>query len=443
MFKLLNLTQDKNIVVTGIAGGGKTVFLTSLISHLMEFGQGHFYLGRGVDLTDFKEIASRNKWPPAFAHALYREDLARGKWPEKSTDCAEYTCEIRRSDWMLYKQRLSFFDFPGERIADAAIAACSSYKDWSEHMLTHFARHHDYAQAAGPYLEYIKGKNISLDRVLALYRETLARLILAYKPLISPSTFLLDQQGIPATFASPTEIAAGRHTGLSQAEQFAPLSESILQEYPELAKRMSKIYKTYRKQVVLPVFEKISRADALVVLVDIAGLLAGGVGRYNDNRQILLDLFDILRPGSDIGSLLFRYFKFWQKQLSRVAFVSAKADLVHPMDVENKRMAGLLKMMTDRAGKMLPQVKSDWFICSACHSTFAVEGVRRLKGKIVRNNKDQVFKEYNVPELPRTWPENWSPGDYPFYQVYPDAPENYLLPPRHIGLDRIFEFISK
>ncbi|WP_291322469.1 YcjX family protein [Desulfonatronospira sp.] len=442
MRNALNLRQHNNVVVTGIAGGGKTVFITSLVSHLMEFGQGHFHVGKGVDITDFREIPSRGDWPPYFTHSTFREELARGRWPQKTMDCSQYTCQFRRSDWMLHTQRMSFFDFPGERIADAAIAAFNSYSQWSDHVLSHFSRHHDYARAAGPYLEYIRGQKIETQRLLALYRETLARLILAYKPLITPSVFLLDQQGQTAAPGTVEEIASSRPAGLTAGRQFAPLPEKARRDNPELARKMSVEYRIYRKEVALPVFENISQAGSLVVLVDIPSLLAGGVGRYNDNRQILLDLFEIMRPRSDLGTLLLRYLKFWQKRLNRVAFVAAKADLVHPMDIENRRLIGLLRMMTERAGKMLPQVKSEWFVCSACHSTFPVSGVRRLKGKIARDNPGREFKEYSVPELPVTWPENWSAGDYPFFRVYPDAPENYLIPPRHLGLDRVFEFIS-
>ena len=439
---VLNLREHRNVAVTGIAGGGKTVFLTSLISHLMEFGQGNFHVGRGVDITDFREIPRREKWPPFFAHSAYREDLARGRWPEKSTDCSEYVCRFRRSDWMLHTQGMSFFDFPGERTADAAIAAFSDYEQWSGHVLSHFERHHDYAAAAGPYLDYVRGPEISKDRLLHLYRETLAGLILNYKPLVTPSTFLLDQQGVPADPGTVQEIAAERIAGTAENRQFAPLPEKVCRENPGLAREMSVEFRIYRKKVALPVFEKISRAGSLVVLVDIPSLLAGGVGRYNDNRQILLDLFEILRPSSDLGTLLLRYLRFWRRSLSRVAFVAAKADLVHPMDVENRRLIGLLKMMTRRTAEMLPQVKCEWFVCSACHSTFPVPGVRRLKGRIARGNPQREFKEYSVPELPEAWPENWAPGDYPFFRVYPDAPENYLIPPRHMGLDRVFEFIS-
>jgi uncharacterized protein len=438
---LLNLRQHKRVVVTGIAGGGKTVFLTSLLSHLAEFGQGGFHIGKGVDITDFRELPLKRKWPPGFAHSSFREDLARGRWPEKSTDCSKYVCEFRRTDWKFYTERMSFFDFPGERVADAAIAAFSGYAQWSDHILDHFSMHHSYLTAAGPYLEYIEKNTIDENTLLGLYRETLARLILAYKPLVSPSTFLLDRDGVPASPGDPEQIAASRFSGVSGPRQFAPLGSSAREQNPELTRKMSRLYNEYRKLVAMPVFEEISRAGSLVVLVDIPSLLAGGVGRYNDDRRILLDLFEALRPRSDIGSLLMKYFPFRLKALDRIAFVAAKADMVHPMDIDNKRLMNLLKMMTHRASRMLPGVRSKWFVCSACHSTFPAEDGRRLRGKIIYDNPEGEFREYTVPELPESWPEKWQPGQYSFYKVYPDAPENYLIPPRHLGLDQVFEFI--
>ncbi len=440
---LINLKRHNRVVITGIAGGGKTVFLTSLLSHLAEFGQGHFHLGKGVDITDFRELPVKGGLLPGFTHFKYREDLARGRWPEKTTDCSRYACEFKRSDWKLYTQKMSFFDFPGERVADAAIAAFSGYGDWSDHILAHLKRHHGSLSAAGPYLEYIDQDILSEDVLLKLYRETLARLILAFKPLVSPSVFLLDQKGVPASPGTPEEIAASRYAGVSASRQFAPLSARARKQNPDLTAKMTRIFKEYRNIAAMPVFENISRAGSLVVLVDIPSLLAGGVGRYNDDRRILLDLIEVLRPKSDIGSLLMKFFPFRRKSLNRIAFVAAKADMVHPMDIENNRMINLLRMMTDRARRMLPEVRSEWFVCSACRSTFAVEGGRRLRGKIIYDNQDKEFKEYNVPELPENWPEKWRPGVYPFYKVYPDAPQNYLIPPGHMGLDRVFEFISR
>lgn len=447
MFDTLTLRNHKNIAITGIAGGGKSVFLTSIISHLSESGNSDFHLKNGISITDFRSIPIKSKWPPQFAHSKFRESIAKKQWPEKTTDCAVYSCEFTRSDWRLYKQKLTFFDFPGERIADAAIAKYSDYGEWSDHILNYFSEQHDYSFAAQQYIEYVKNDNLEINTLLREYREVLAKLILSFKPLISPSTFLLDKTGKQAEFESYIGIAQKRFSGLSQDEQFAPMPEDARKKNPKIVKAMASAYKKYRQEVALPVFENVLQATNLVVLIDIPSLLAGGVGRYNDNRQIMIDLFEVIRPGSDIGAVLFKYFKYTtglfllENSLESISFVAVKADMIHPMDIENGRVMDLLRMITDRPRRMLPDVECQWFVCSACHSTFPVEGERRLRGRIAANNPEKEYKEYDVPELPTTWPDNWQARDYPFFKVYPDAPENFLNPPRHIGLDKVVEYL--
>ncbi len=449
MMDFMKVGNHKKIAITGIAGGGKSVFLTSILSHLSEYGNSDFHINKGIDITDFRTIPLGSKWPPQFAHSKYRENIAKKQWPAKTTDCAKYCCAFRRSDWTFFRQKLTFFDFPGERVADAAIAKFSDYGDWSDHILNHFSERNDYVVAANPYLEYLKSETISQDTLLLKYREVLAKLILEFKPLISPSTFLLDITGSPAEREPYAEIAAKRFTGISQDEQFAPLPKESREKNPQLAKTLAASYKRYRREIALPVFENVLQATKLVVLIDIPSLLAGGVGRYNDNRQIMIDLFEVLRPGSDIGAILLKYFKYTtglfllENSLESIAFVAAKTDMIHPLDIENGRTMDLLKMITDRPKRMLPDVECEWFVCSACHSTFPVGGERRLRGRLAFNNPEKEFKEYDVPELPSAWPDNWKARDYLFYKVYPDAPENYLKPPRHIGLDKIVEFLLK
>ncbi len=430
------------MAVTSISGGGKTVFITSLISHLSEFTPSKFDIGKGVEISNFRTIINKKQWPPEFKYEKYRNAIAKKNWPEKSTDCSLYTCEFSRSDWRLKKHKLSLFDFPGERIADAAIAAFKDYGEWSDHILTHFAEHHDYAESSKPYLNYMKKGNIS-NSVIMIYKEMQANLILLYKPLVSPSTFLVDQSGSVAMPWSAPEIAAARYSGISYVEQFAPLSREARENYPELAERMAKHYSTYRNKVALPVFDNISQATNLIVLIDIPSLLAGGVGRFNDNCQILIDLFKVLEPGDFLGSTISKYFKILiGKALRNVSFVATKTDTIHPVDLANGRVITLLRMMTERTRRVLPDVKYEWFVCSACHSTFPVYGVRRLRGRVTYDNPEKKLKEFDVPEVPESWPNNWEYGDYPFYKVYPDAPENYLNPPKQYGLDKIFCFIS-
>ena len=88
----------------------------------------------------------------------------------------------------------------------------------------------------------------------------------------------------------------------------------------------------------MPVFRELSSVKCLVVQIDIVSLLAGGVGRYNDNRQIFLDLFKTFRTDSSLGSRIMRLFKLWSRRLERVAFVAVKADMVRPSDIENKKL---------------------------------------------------------------------------------------------------------
>ncbi|MFP4052862.1 MAG: YcjX family protein, partial [Phycisphaerae bacterium] len=178
----------------------------------------------------------------------------------------------------------------------------------------------------------------------------------------------------------------------------------------------------------------------LVVLVDIPSLLMGGVGRYNDNRQVLLDLFESLRPDSSLGGRLWRLLTFWKGRIERVAFVATKADLVHPSDVKNNRLQELLEQMTARAKTLLEGVRFDWFVCSACRSTRPGSSEHTLIGRPATGDPDGPETEFRVSPVPESWPDDWTPGDYRYSQVHPVVSRNLQIPPDHVGLDRVFDF---
>ncbi len=433
----------RKIAVTGIAGGGKTVFMTSMLSHLIEHDPYHFRFGSDARILNFRERKPAIRYGEHFRLDAFRDALSREqRWPSKTRDCAHYACEFRRSDWALRNCRLHFFDLPGERIADAAIAAHSSFAEWSDHLIKHLEAKSDYRAQAQEFLKLQKQENLAEETILTAYKTTLARLILSYKPLISPSTFLLDANAEPAREKEVDALATARASGLD-GQEFAPLNTRARKHNPALAKAFAIRYRAYRREIVLPVFEELKDADRLVVLVDIPSLLAGGDGRYNDNRQILNDLFDTLRPGSLLGARLLSLFGVNLWPLKRVAFVAAKADTVHPEDVENGRLHGLLRSMTDRARQMLPGVQCQWFVSSACLSTRPGNGTRSLIGRPANGNPEGAEMEFEVSEVPTKWPSAWEPGDFQFYRVLPQVPRNLQIPPAHIGLDRIFDFISE
>ncbi|MCX7011086.1 MAG: YcjX family protein, partial [Candidatus Sumerlaeota bacterium] len=330
--------RERRIAVTGITHGGKTVFLTSLIHHLSEHDADEFRFGRRAQITEFREVRTRARYGEHFRYKAYLDRLARlGQWPEKTRDCLHYGCEFRRSDWRWIGSRLLFFDLPGERIADAAIAANPNYADWSEEILAHFADHSAYEEQAQPFLALQERAGLGLHELIGEYKRTLGRLILNYKPLISPSTFLLDPQGRPARGGTAEELAErqtaglGPRTGGGAPREFAPLCAVARARHPMLAALMAQHYREYRRQIVLPIFGELLRAHRMIVLIDIPMLLAGGDGRFNDNRQILMNLFETLRPDSSLGGRLMRALTFWTRPLDRIALVAAKAASTNPL----------------------------------------------------------------------------------------------------------------
>ncbi len=455
------------IAITGIAGGGKTVFLSSLVWQLMEIESADFLPGSDLKIADVREIPVKEGTGEPFPFDRYRDALSHERiWPAKTVDCYRFACDFRRREKKRFslsslkkmeglpfraRQRLDFFDFPGERIADAAVASFRHYAEWSDHILRHFRSHSDYRDAVAPYLSLLndmgRGKTHLSEAqnlvgpVAHAYKRTMGRLIYGYRPLITPSTFLLGQEGDMAVPAGEEELAKSRPSGLDLERQFAPLPRKIRYGYPELARDMAANYQLYRKELALPLFREIGKAESLVILVDIPSILAGGVGRYNDNRQILLDLFDALRPDSTLGARLLKVLTFWRKKLRRVAFVATKADLVHPEDIRNGRMDSLLKQMTGRARRMLPEVEFAWFSCSAVRSTRPGKRPGRLVGRPTYRNPLRREKEFDVSSLPESWPRNWKAGDFRFQSVLPEVHRNIQIPPDHMGLDRLLRFL--
>ena len=439
----LSLKSKRKIAITGTARSGKTVFLTSLLWQLKEFNNSEFdlhKLRKEVKIRRFRHVSlSSNEDFPFYK---YRNRLAQSReWPVKTTDVHRSRCEFRRSDWTRFPtQQLDFLDFPGERIADAAIATYDDFGDWSNHMLRYFKDRADYSEVANQFLREVESTDLSADEATRAYRQTLARFFLDCKPLISPSVFLLDEKGNEATYKPLEDLAAERICGLDERSQFAPLPESVRKANKKLAKEMRRHYRRYRKNLVIPLFREVANSDSLIVLVDIPSLLVGGVERYNDNRQIVLDLADVV-AGTAIGGRLKRMFRL--DSLRRVAFVAAKADLVAPNDLKNGRLRFLLKRMTEQVEDILPvKVDIEWFVCSACHSTRPGNTESMLIGAPKPGYPEPVETEFSVSPLPEKWPDDWGVHDYKFYPVYPNTARLFDKPPDHKNLDQVFEFVA-
>ncbi|MBM3981835.1 MAG: YcjX family protein [Planctomycetes bacterium] len=449
-------TTEARVGVVGLYSSGKTVLLTSLINHLQDHDPDRFPLGRpGTQLRRFTVHGPDRGWA-AFNYTGHRDALVNaGLWPRKTTDRAQFVCQFERSDWRFSDCLLKLYDLPGERVADAAMLG-RDFTGWSERVLNQFVNDTAYRTCCAPFLEAVKKPGVTEGELLSTYRLALANLILSYKPLITPSTFLLDLKGQPARPAAPAELAAARHCGLDEANQFCPLPADLRAPGTPLFDTFVGRYNQYVEQVVVPTVAAFRSCTALVVLVDVTMLLAGGVGMYDDNRQIVRDLFDVLAPGENtfFGPLarglgkVFLPHQWRPGWITRVAFCAPKLDLVHPNDRD--RMLLLMRRMVERFAGDRDGLRYEFFNVSSVVSTKALPagaGEPRallgtpLRGADGRKVPPGAEQRFTASELPDDWPLEWAAGRYAFPEVYPRMPARKDYPPDQVNLDKLATFV--
>ena len=264
-------TTEARVGVVGLYSSGKTVLLTSLVNHLQDHDPDRFQLGKpGAQLRRFTVKAPDSGWS-AFNYAGHRDALVNyGRWPSKTTDRSQFVCQFERSDWTFSDCLLKLYDLPGERIADAAMLG-RDFTAWSERMLGLFVNDTTYRTCSAPFLDAIKKPGVTEAELLATYRLALANLILNYKPLITPSTFLLDLKGQPARPAAPEVLAESRHCGIDAENQFCPLPAAL--RTGPLFESFAWRYGRYVDEVVVPTVAAFRSCTSLVVLVDVTMFL--------------------------------------------------------------------------------------------------------------------------------------------------------------------------
>ena len=449
-------TQERYVGVIGMHSSGKTVYLTSLIDHLMNHDPARFRLGPDtaspVTVRRVRPEPVADGWE-AFNYAGNRAALATsGRWPRKTRDRAEFAVGFERSDWRFNAPLLRLFDMPGERLADAAMFG-QSYAQWSDHWHRYTADDAHQRAASAGFLDTLACSPVVEAALIDAYRLALATAVGEhYKPFVTPSSFLLDAAGGVAHGDTPAEIAAGRFVGTGEATQFVPLPVAVRAAHPELTERFARHYQTYQREMVGPYLESLSRCHSLIVMVDVVEMLRSGVAMANDGRQMVRDLMRVIEPGESVlGTALRRLseavLQHRPRWVSRIAFVAPKIDLVHPADRDR-----VLHLMRKHVGSLAQDhdgLECRFFVASAVVSTKSMPGgeaSRVMRGLPYRDADGAkiprgVEQQFPVSTVPEEWPSTWRPGDYSFPEVYPVLPAYQGYPPDQIGLDRVLEFV--
>ncbi len=441
---------EQHIGLVGLGNAGKTVFLTSLIDHIRLDG----FKGRhNVSLTNFKAHETAGGDVKPFCYKLFRELIANEcSWPPKTGEMLHYGFDFRRSDWKI-PVRIHFYDIPGERIADASMFD-RGFRDWSQHTLTCLSENRTAAKNIGAYTKFCEASENDAEAIAHRYKLLLGGLLTEYSALITPSTFLLDMEGKTPEDETAENCSSNRWVGLGKGREFAPLPDSVFKDRPELVKQYEAAYKDYRKNVVKPIFGRLSKCQQLLILADIPGLLCASTYRFNDAVALIEDMLKSLKPRYPKWKKIPDWFlphRFCLSGIKRLALVATKSDMIRRSETD------LLKsLVKEMAGRQLNDlrtygVQTDIFTCAAVRCTDKSERPECLRGYPIFS-EEGVFlpvpvqegarmTEYPVDSLPSTWPRNWKPEDYSFPDVYPLMPVNFGKAPDQEGLWDILSFI--
>ena len=440
--------RSKKVAITGTFGAGKSVFLLSLLHQLHNHDPRYFRVGEG---REDKDTLIKNLIPQTvgdsqflFPYKTFAQRLMKaggGIWPSRYSATQRFRIAFKRSA-RFKRDELDFMTFPLERLLDLNIARIDKYSDWADRVLFHIEEDKQALRAARPYLIHLDAQEQFIERLIRLYKTSLTQFIFDYKTFTAPSTFMIDLHGGRIDGGAAESVSQARFLGLppgdgSGPKEFIPLSGIARMRLPEFLETQEKNYELYRSQLLKPLFGEVNQADTLLILLDIPALLSAGRGAFDEQKWLLGELSKLLKYKNKGGQVLGR------SQVKRVALIANKCDLVRTFERE-ARLPLLLRQLTDDFVERLHKsVEIGRFICSPCMATRPHQDPQSLVGRLINPSKNSERGEvpFNIPEVPKAWPQEYTPQDFPFAKVWPPALQAHEKLPRHYRLDDVFRFI--
>jgi predicted YcjX-like family ATPase len=459
-------TTECRIGVVGPRWSGKTVLLTSLINHLRYHDPARFVLGRRdrpAEITRYSDLTENPRHAsgplPWFDYEGYRNQFVRqGQWPATTRDASQYACQFERSDWSLSDMRLRLFDLPGERVNDIPMIGeeknpAAAFALWSDRVYRRIEKDIAVAESFRPYRELFTLPVATEAEIIHSYKLALGHTRLAYRPYITPSTYLLDREGGRIRGTDPEVLAKTRYCGLGLEVEFCPLPRDYREKHPEVVQRFADRFDRYRNEVVLPVVTQLKTCHGLIVMIDVLAILGHGTAMYNDYRQLVSDLLATLDPSdTTLDAVLRNVYQAilpveWRRSwISKIAFVAPKVDRV-PFE-DRARIKGLMEQMVRHEARNCRGIDINYFAIAAVVGAREVQSARReMVGSTLYDSTGHPLqpgaeRKFAVPGVPDTWPEfGWNAGEYIYPDVYPRVSPLNNCPTEQSGLDEVFNFL--
>jgi uncharacterized protein len=442
--------QTVRIGVTGLAGAGKTVFITSLVHNLLTQKRLPLFSPLvGGQIEAVMLTPQSDQTIPRFALERHLDDLTAKdpRWPESTSQLSQIRVTLKYRPSRLVTRNLTstrllhldFVDYPGEWLLDLPLMDMS-YEEWCkqiQQLITEEPRK-SYAENWIQACQQLQAASRFDERAVEALADKFRSFLLKCK---TSEHRLSNLQ--PGRFILPGDMAG------SPALTFSPLLDFEKQKGDDVwsyRRIMKDRFESYKKNVVKPFFKNhFANLDRQFVLVDLLGAIEAGSSSVKELEGTLDQVMQAYRPGklSWLSSLLLG------KRISHLYFAASKADLL-PRDQQQK-LGSLLRSFARAKGdrSLYLGAQIDFGALAAIRATEAAEIKQngQVIDAIVGRSKDKAEKSVIFPgDIPTDLRDlrNYEAGDFTLPRLAPPtltAIDQGGIP--HIGLDRALDFLLK
>jgi predicted YcjX-like family ATPase len=432
------LNRHLRLAVTGLSRSGKTVFITSLVHHLID-GHGLPFLEAVHDQRYLGARIVDEDRPDRFPYRRFHADLTTKppRWPKATDRLATLELELAyRTRSLVLRQvqpiqhlTLEIIDYPGEWLLDLPLLE-QSFERFSADAIA-LAEGPARREAAAAWLEALRDFDPEApedETAIAGVSDLFRRYLLHCHHELGLSRVQ------PGRFTNPGELEG------SATLRFCPLPPGETRAGTNRA-RMAERFERYREEVVRRFYEEhYSRFDRQIVLVDLLSSLNAGPAHFADTQDTLSLIMRSFRYGTT--GLLGRLFA---PKIDKLLFAVSKADHVAPN--QHPALKQLLELMIQPAS-LAPRFQGITIDVMSLASLRCTEVVRTehhgqvlscVRGHLKNEDRDTVLFPGEIPpELPE--PEDWISGRFRFREFAPQR----LRPSaagQHIRLDQALQFL--
>ena len=389
-------THVVRLGVTGLAGSGKTVFITSLVKGLLDEG-GLLEEDPNADFS-IESVFLQPHPDDTVPRFGYEENLDKmigtnQGWPDSTRKMSKLrlSLRIRRKGLKALSRpsviHLDITDFPGEWLMDLALLD-KDFMTWSDGVLAEIQQQSE----SESFLKQLSEFDSS-EEFKDAHAKCLAKEYTAYLKAVQKAGY---SNCLPGRFILPGELEN------SNVLTFSPLRLSESAKKGSLGHEFRRRYEQYKSQVVKPFFKNhFAKIDRQIVLVDVLGAITAGPRIFEDQRNGLAGFLNAFQLGRNtrLDSLLGR------RRVEKLVIAATKAD--HVLDSQHDQLLSIVSEMLrdtkDRAKFARAQV--DVMSIAALRTTEQIQIKHKGKTRDVLRGKQKKTGKI-IKEFPGTLPSN-------------------------------------